>query len=358
MMTISEISSHFKDGRSRRGCRYSFSAVTRLLAYGAASACASVASIHRFASQRLSNPQLKSMGFPDGKLPCARTLRRVAARAEVNIQRETSPEKSVLHMDGKTSRATRCRDRRGVHIVNLYDGDGHALISQEACANNEGERTAARRLLEKTDVSGAIITADAGFTSGALPEAAHAAGADYLLRVKDNTPHLRDAVDLRVKQQGKRRGNTAEEIFLRRGHVYERRVTVLPAPALQQSLPHYLRHAEQFGLITNTVTDKHTGHVTVSQHAFITSVPESQADAADLLRMHRQHWRVENDLHRPKDLYLHEDRCTCRQGNAPQILAAIRSIAVTILKRVNGNICAAIDTVRAKPREFLNACNL
>jgi predicted transposase YbfD/YdcC len=56
-----------------------------------------------------------------------------------------------------------------------------------------------------------------------------------------------------------------------------------------------------------------------------------EAEAA--ARVVRGHWRVENSLHWVKDAILKEDACTTRAGNAPQNLALLRSLTVTVFRR-------------------------
>jgi predicted transposase YbfD/YdcC len=79
-----------------------------------------------------------------------------------------------------------------------------------------------------------------------------------------------------------------------------------------------------------TVGDKKTVEVV---HA-ITSLPRDRADAADLLELLRDHWRIENCLHYVRDVTLGEDASRVRSGNAPQILAALRNAVVHLLAGV------------------------
>jgi hypothetical protein len=66
----------------------------------------------------------------------------------------------------------------------------------------------------------------------------------------------------------------------------------------------------------------------------ITSLPKERAGAADLLRLSRAHWGIENRLHRVRDVTLREDACRVRTGSAPQALAAVRNTALTLLRRL------------------------
>jgi hypothetical protein len=56
-------------------------------------------------------------------------------------------------------------------------------------------------------------------------------------------------------------------------------------------------------------------------------------EAETLAGVIRGHWQIENGLHWVKDAILKEDACTTRTGNAPQNLALLRSLTVTLFRR-------------------------
>jgi hypothetical protein len=64
----------------------------------------------------------------------------------------------------------------------------------------------------------------------------------------------------------------------------------------------------------------------------ITSVPRSQADAAQLLRWWRGHWLIENRLHWVRDVVWGEDGCRIRSGNAPQVMSCLRNAVLNLLR--------------------------
>lgn len=66
----------------------------------------------------------------------------------------------------------------------------------------------------------------------------------------------------------------------------------------------------------------------------ITSLPAERAGASTLLKLVRDHWRIENELHYVRDVTLREDACRVRSGNAPQVLAALRNAVVHLLAGV------------------------
>jgi len=72
----------------------------------------------------------------------------------------------------------------------------------------------------------------------------------------------------------------------------------------------------------------------------ITSLPLEKADAKRLLELVRSHWRIENSLHYVRDVTLGEDACRVRRNAAPEVLAALRNVAVHLLKQVKTNYFA------------------
>ena len=73
----------------------------------------------------------------------------------------------------------------------------------------------------------------------------------------------------------------------------------------------------------------------------ITSLGRDRADARRLLALARGHWGIENRLHWVRDETLGEDRCRVRTGSSPQVLAAVRNVAVHLLEGVEASSKAA-----------------
>ena len=66
----------------------------------------------------------------------------------------------------------------------------------------------------------------------------------------------------------------------------------------------------------------------------ITSLTRARASAADLLKLSRDHWGIENRLHCVRDVTFCEDQCRVRKGSGPQAFAAIRNVAITLLRHL------------------------
>jgi hypothetical protein len=96
------------------------------------------------------------------------------------------------------------------------------------------------------------------------------------------------------------------------------------------------------------------GHTSTDVFYGITSLRRDQATAADLLRLTRDHWRIENSVFYVRDVCLGEDHCRVRTGTAPHILSYIRNALLNLLRRKTcANIAAALRRCCAKPLEAL-----
>lgn len=85
---------------------------------------------------------------------------------------------------------------------------------------------------------------------------------------------------------------------------------------------------------------------------YITSLPPAEASPARLLRLIREHWRIENQLHYVRDVSAGEDACRVKTGSAPEVLAGLRNASLTVL-RASGqsNIAAAFRHMAAVPQK-------
>jgi hypothetical protein len=109
---------------------------------------------------------------------------------------------------------------------------------------------------------------------------------------------------------------------------------------------------KQVGLLERTVIKG--GEVSVEVQPLITSVPRERADAATLLGWARGHWGIENRLHYVRDVTLGEDANRTRSGSGPQTLAALRNLAISVLRlRAATNIAAALRRNAARAHELL-----
>ena len=73
----------------------------------------------------------------------------------------------------------------------------------------------------------------------------------------------------------------------------------------------------------------------------ITTLSPLHANPGRLLHLIGGHWSIENGLHDVRDVTFQEDRSHIRAGHAPQILAALRNLVITLIHR-QGSIQIAV----------------
>jgi hypothetical protein len=101
-------------------------------------------------------------------------------------------------------------------------------------------------------------------------------------------------------------------------------------------------------------TRRSRGRTTSETIAAITSLRPEQAGAAELLRIARAHWGIENRVHWVRDMTFGEDACRVRTGAAPQVLAALRNAGLSLLRALHvDNIAAALRRHAAQPLEAI-----
>ena len=88
---------------------------------------------------------------------------------------------------------------------------------------------------------------------------------------------------------------------------------------------------QQICRITRQRTIK--GQTSIEIVLAITSLTRLHADAEKLLALFRRHWSIENRLHYVRDVSMGEDACRVRSGYAPQLLAALRNLAIGLIRR-------------------------
>ena len=93
------------------------------------------------------------------------------------------------------------------------------------------------------------------------------------------------------------------------------------------------------------------GQTTVEVVYGITSLKPEEANALRLLGLTRGHWGIENCLHYVRDVTLGEDGCQVRGDTAPQVLAALRNVAIHLLAQVDtDNHAQATRRLAAQPQ--------
>jgi len=172
--------------------------------------------------------------------------------------------------------------------------------------------------------------------------------ADYVIIVKENHPEMLADIQLLFRALAVVDDTVTKTESLDAGHggIERRQLAASAAPADYLNWP----GLQQVFRLGHTVTNKKTGTQRREIVYGVTSLAPVKADAARLLRLVRHHWRIENKSHWVRDVTFDEDRSQVRCGSIPQMMAALRNVAIGLM-RLTGhkNIAAATRRFTAQP---------
>lgn len=241
-----------------------------------------------------------------------------------------------LAVDGKTVRGARTEERDAPHLLCCFTHQSQEVWAELAVGEKTNEIPEARKLLPTLPIGGRVCTFDALHSHRQLWNLLRTKHAYPLFVVKGNEPTLQ--ADLTTYfSDPQAQFQQAETTDHRRGRVESRLIKV------SQELCSYLQ-AEWPGIthvaqLTRTRTEK--GETSVEVVYLITILPPGQDGPHDLLALVRGHWAIENSLHYVRDVTFAEDRSRIRTGHAPQLLAACRNLAITLIHRSGSSHIAA-----------------
>lgn len=90
--------------------------------------------------------------------------------------------------------------------------------------------------------------------------------------------------------------------------------------------------ARQVLVIVRTVTRLDGSRPRTEVVYGITSLDAARGSPRRLLRLVRDHWRIENRAHWVRDVTFDEDRSQIRVGAGPQVWACLRNLATGVLR--------------------------
>lgn len=234
----------------------------------------------------------------------------------------------AIAVDGKSLRGARLDGGRLVHLLSAMTHHEGATVAQRAVDTKSNEITAFAPLLRPLHLAGVVVTADPMHA-----QRNHARflvedkSAHYIFGLKDNQPLLRDAAERLlanspVVSESHDRGHGRTE------HRYVRVAAVPQELAKKLNFPYaaqVIAVERQRGDLSDRITSMETSY-------YVTSLSEGQAGPEQLATHIRGHWGIENRSHWVRDRVFDEDRSPVRVGGAPQALATLRNLAISLLR--------------------------
>lgn len=303
--------------------------------------------------------------FLSGHTPNEATFHRIFARIDEKaledvfgewIQHITPVAQGEgIALDGKEIHGT------GVCLVAAFAHIAKSVLFEQGIPTKGKELVVGPQVLKHITIQDHVITGDALFTQKTLCELITTRQGGYVFRVKGNQEHL--AKDIQLYFADLPFGahvQTHTTVTRWKGQIEERTITV------SSELNDYLNwpgltHVWQ---MKKTVIRNKTTRTEVSvgiariHREMIGKQSEAQAVAAYI----RGHWGIETRLHRTRDMVFHEDHSGIRKGNAPNVMAALRNVVLSLFHRATvRNFKTAQRRFAAHPDElftFLGLTNI
>jgi predicted transposase YbfD/YdcC len=364
------------DPRKRRGVRHRLASLLVMSVCAVLGGMRSFVAIAQWARDSVEScPQLREQLGGIGRAPAESTFRRTLQRLDAGEldrllgawaqTRTAGGEQAGLRavaVDGKTLRGSGSNTPAGNaagqrHLLAAFDHAHGAVLGQVDVDAKTNEVPMLPTLLDRLDLTGMVVTADALHAVRSHAEYLHNRGAHYILTVKANQPALHAQLtalpwaQIPVAHQDKNTGHGRRETRT----LKKTAVADAAGPRGQGLL---FPHAHQAIRITRTRTTRSSGKTKRSTETAyaITSLTATDATGEHLAQAVRGHWGIENRLHYVRDVSWDEDRCQIRTANGPHVMASLRNLALTIL-RLTGhtNIAAGLRHHAHNPTRPLNA---
>ena len=187
----------------------------------------------------------------------------------------------------------------------------------------------------------AVITIGAMHTQADTAQVILGRGAGYVMTVKGNMP----ALYRQLEKLPWAAVPAVSDVSKDHGRLARRAIKVALAPAWIE-----FDGAAQVAQLRRTVTKE--GKKTVEVVYLITS--DCDAGPAALAAWVRSHREIENRLHWVRDVTYQEDKSLVRTGNAPRVMATLRSLAISLL-RLDGQASIAAASPPPRPRPAADA---
>jgi predicted transposase YbfD/YdcC len=280
---------------------------------------------------------------------CQRVFRFIAASMPAPLQ--------AAGIDGKRLCGSSKQQAAQPHLLAGLSHKLGLVLGQVAVAEKSHEITACFDLIEMLVLEGLVITGDAMFTQRQIAEKIISKRGDYLLSVKANQPSLLEEIKQAFTPQWWMSDPLTEAKMTDAygGRIEERSLKASTAMCGYSDWPGLRRVLK----MERKITTKRTGVERQEEAYAITRLDEKRASAEELLKLWREHWHIENKLHYVRDVTFKEDKSQVRRGKIPQVMAALRNAAITMM-RVAGatNIAAACRRYAAQPGLAMTALGL
>ncbi len=324
--------------RSDKGnIRHRLDDIIILMIFGRACGCAARADIIEFCRHNI-NKFRKIKMFRNG-IPSESTLCRVengindlamADRMQEFVEAfhaellGSDGEGEIICIDGKSERGTVLMNGRNPDIVSAYSFNTGITLATEACQEKSNEIKAVPQLIDKIDISGKIVTADAMSMQKDIIDRIREQGGDFLIELKANQRSLRYGVEDRLE------GLTPVYTYtegpeLGHGRIETRTYRIYDGLEVIADKEKWGGNMTIIEYEARTAR-KSTGAHTSEKRLYVSSLP---TDTPVLGAYVRNHWSIES-MHWGLDVNLLQDSIKRKSPKAARNLDTIQRIVLSV----------------------------
>ena len=269
----------------------------------------------------------------DGNVPSHDTFRRVFSLLDSDSLIETTimrfyellksfeEQKGLSHIgvDGKYINGSGRKDdtkkpSRNVNVLNIYDSSLGTCIVSVPVEDKTNEIPIAQELLSSMDLKNDLITADALHCQGDTTKAIRSKGGHYLLTVRDNQPLLLQDIMVRFDKKANQK-----KIIRLEKEEDSRIIEIL-------RLPSGFEYEKFTGIRSYVKMSSHKRKKECIRYYISDLIKKDE-----ILLGIEEHWAIENDLHKLKDDFLHEDSFRCTDKKAIRNIAIMNNLITQLI---------------------------
>ncbi len=239
-----------------------------------------------------------------------------------------------VNIDGQAVRASRNPTDRSMFMLNLYDSKAKMFLGHLMVDMKKNEYSEAKNLLKHFDISGTTVTADALFCKRPFVELILEKGADYCIPVKDNCKITKNAISDAFDSELNQARVISADVTLEHGRIEQREVRVLPGSAMPGKVLDRWPGLDEgcVAMSWSRLEEKKTGEPSTQARYFITSRRWDEENIEVVLaNTIREHWSIENHLHRNLDLVFDQNRIQAKNADYVQARTLLNKVALNVL---------------------------
>ncbi len=371
--TLMNALKHLPDPRKSRGKRHAWLMLLTILVSGLASGYQSARAIAHWAKLHASElqPLLPALQRIPSESTILRAIRQIDAAVLdrlltaytaclpaateqagciITLQGELLQGQAL---DGKTVRTSTAHGDK-THLVSLVQHASAVTLAQTEVASKQNEISAAPTLLHGRDLSGTVTTGDALLTQRSLAQYIHEHNGYYLMIVKRNQRQLWEDLELLFRippiPADQELWDRTSTVSKGHGRLETRSLECGTGLVDFLNWPGVAQVARRRCERVVVKTGKRSEEISYG----ITNLAPDEAQAAQVEALWRGHWTIENRKHYVRDVTMGEDRNQMYTGDAPRVLASLRSGLIDLWRSLGWtNIAEAIREYAASVERTL-----